>query len=130
MQATVGNLNPFTGLALSGSDEVEPFYEKIRQSQPILSLFDKNDEGRTTLAASRACDPLGSGGVRRRTLVRHQSIAQSMSMPEHIARALVGGLVLSLSPRRFALVHSIRLHFGRSWRMVGRGVATGITKAP
>jgi hypothetical protein len=32
------------------------------------------------------------------------------AMPEHIARALVGGLVLSLSPGRFVLVHSVWLN--------------------
>jgi len=40
------------------------------------------------------------------------------AMPEHIACALVGGLVLSLSRGHFMLVHSVRLHFRRSWRMV------------
>jgi hypothetical protein len=40
------------------------------------------------------------------------------AMLEHIARALVGGLVLSLSPGRFVLVHSSWLHFGPSWRIV------------
>jgi len=39
-------------------------------------------------------------------------------MPEHIACALVEGLVLSPSPGRFVLVHSVRLHFLRSWPMV------------
>jgi hypothetical protein len=39
-------------------------------------------------------------------------------MPEHIARALVGGLVLSLLLGRFILVHSVRLHFRRSWFIV------------
>jgi hypothetical protein len=29
------------------------------------------------------------------------------AMPEHIARALVGGLVLSLSPGRFVLVQQL-----------------------
>jgi hypothetical protein len=62
MQATVGNLNPFTGLALSGSDEVEPFYEKIRQSQPILPLLDTIDEKRALISCatsvSIAADPV------------------------------------------------------------------------
>ena len=39
-------------------------------------------------------------------------------MPEHIARTLVGDLVLSLSPGRFIIVLNIRLHFRRSWRIV------------
>jgi hypothetical protein len=52
------------------------------------------------------------------------------AMLEPIARALVRGLVLSLSPGRFVLVHSVQLHFQRSWRMWWRGVATGIIKAP
>lgn len=40
------------------------------------------------------------------------------AIPEHIVRALVGGLVLSLSPGRLMLVHRVQLHFLRSWRIV------------
>jgi hypothetical protein len=36
------------------------------------------------------------------------------AMPEHIARALVEGVVLSLSPGRFVLVHSVWLNVRRS----------------
>ncbi len=36
------------------------------------------------------------------------------AMPEHIARVLVEGLVLSLSPGRLMLMHSVRLHFWHS----------------
>jgi hypothetical protein len=52
----------------------------------------------------------GTDGVRHHTLASRVSIYMDRAMPEHIARALVGGLVLSLSPERFVLVHSVRLH--------------------
>jgi len=49
---------------------------------------------------------------------QRERIYMDRAMPEQIAPALVGDLVLSPSPGRFVLVHSGRLHFGRSWRIV------------
>jgi hypothetical protein len=60
----------------------------------------------------------GTGDVRRHTSACRGSIYMDRAMPEPIARALVRGLVLSLSPGRFVLVHSVQLHFQRSWRIV------------
>jgi hypothetical protein len=56
--------------------------------------------------------------VRHHTAACRARIYIDPAMPEPIACALVGDLVLSLSPGRFVLVHSVRLHFRRSWRMV------------
>ncbi len=47
--------------------------------------------------------PLGTDDVRRHTVVRRACIYKERAMPEHIARALVGGLVLSLLPGQFCL---------------------------
>jgi hypothetical protein len=41
---------------------------------------------------------LGTADVRRHTVMRRECIYIERAMPEHIARALVGGLVLSLLP--------------------------------
>jgi len=41
---------------------------------------------------------IGTDDVRRHTVVRRECIYIERAMPEHIARALVGGLVLSLLP--------------------------------
>jgi hypothetical protein len=46
---------------------------------------------------------LGIADVRRHTGVRPKCIYIERAMPEHIARALVGGLVLSLLPGRSRL---------------------------
>ena len=75
--------------------------------------------------------PLGKDSVRRRTSAHDACIYIDHAMPEHIARALVGDLVLSLSPGRFVLVHSSQLHFcGSECIALWCGVATGITEAP
>ena len=60
----------------------------------------------------------GTGDVRRHTSACRGSIYMDRAMPEPIARALVGGVVLSLSPGRFVLVHSVWLNVGRSWGMM------------
>ena len=56
--------------------------------------------------------------MRRHTSAFCARIYVDRAMLEHIARALVGGLVLSLSPGRFVLVHSVRLNLRRSWSMI------------
>jgi hypothetical protein len=61
---------------------------------------------------------LRTDGVRLHTAARRARIYMDHAMPEHIARALVRGLVLSPSPGRFVLVHRVQLHFQRSWRIV------------
>jgi hypothetical protein len=45
----------------------------------------------------------GTDGVRHRTSAYRGHIYIDRAMPEHIARALVGGLVLSLLPGQFRL---------------------------
>jgi hypothetical protein len=50
---------------------------------------------------------LGTDSVRLHTSVCGERIYMDRAIPEHIARALVGGLVLSLLPGRFVLVHSV-----------------------
>jgi hypothetical protein len=45
----------------------------------------------------------GTDGVRHRTPGCGERIYMDCAMPEHIARALVGGLVLSLLPGRSRL---------------------------
>ena len=60
----------------------------------------------------------GTDGVRHHTSARRRRIYMDRAMPEPIARALVGGVVLSLSPGRFVLVHSVWLNVGRSWGMM------------
>jgi hypothetical protein len=56
----------------------------------------------------------GTDGVRHHTSARRPRIYMDRAMPEHIARALVEGVVLSLSPGRFVLVHSVWLNVRRS----------------
>jgi hypothetical protein len=56
--------------------------------------------------------------VRRRTSACRARIYLDRAMPEHIACALVGGLVLSLLPGRFVLLNSVRLNIRRPWRIV------------
>jgi hypothetical protein len=56
--------------------------------------------------------------VRSHTVACRARIYMDRAMPEHIARTLVGGLVLSLSPGHFVLVHSVRLHFRRPCHIV------------
>jgi hypothetical protein len=45
----------------------------------------------------------GTDDVRRHKVARHRFIYKERAMPEHIARALVGGLVLSLLPGQSCL---------------------------
>jgi hypothetical protein len=56
----------------------------------------------------------GTDGVRGHTSACRTRVYMERAMLEHIARALVGGLVLSLSPGRFMVVHSVRLNIQRS----------------
>jgi hypothetical protein len=46
---------------------------------------------------------LGTADVRRHTVMRRERIYIERAMPEHIARALVRGLVLSLLPGQLCL---------------------------
>jgi hypothetical protein len=49
----------------------------------------------------------GTDDVRRHTEVRREGNYTERAMPEHIARALVGGLVLSLLPGHSRLCTAI-----------------------
>ena len=49
----------------------------------------------------------GTDDVRRHTSVSCVGIYIDHAMPEHIACALVEGLVLGLSPGRFILAHNV-----------------------
>jgi len=56
----------------------------------------------------------GTASVCHHTSVYGKRIYMDCAMPKHIARTLVGGLVLSLLPGCFVLVHGIWLNVRRS----------------